>query len=183
MEDKARLINVSRDWATGRFRLLFELAGDISDAVDEITDKDLRLKAIRWREKRSLDANAYFWVLCTAIAGKLGTSKQEVYELMLRRYGQISVDGEGAAEWRILPEGQEPKEDEHLLPTDKFVLLKKKAGQIKGRVYIVLKGSSEYDSEEMSKLIDGTIEEAKSLGIDTMTPAEREELISKWRSR
>ena len=41
-------------------------------------------------------------------------------------------------------------------------------------------GSSEYDSEEMSILIDGIVSEAKELGIPTETPERISEMISLW---
>ena len=44
----------------------------------------------------------------------------------------------------------------------------------------MIKGSSEYDTGEMSRFIDGVISECKELGIQTMTPDEIEELKQKW---
>ena len=46
--------------------------------------------------------------------------------------------------------------------------------------YIVYKGSSEYDTYEMSVLIDGVIHEAEQLGIPTITPREAERLLERW---
>ena len=47
--------------------------------------------------------------------------------------------------------------------------------------YRIFKGSSEYDTKEMSLLIDGIVQEAKNLGIETMTPAEVERLKGMWK--
>ena len=44
------------------------------------------------------------------------------------------------------------------------------------RTYIVLRGSSEYDSKEMSRLIEGLVETAKEQGIETLTPDELRKL-------
>jgi hypothetical protein len=46
--------------------------------------------------------------------------------------------------------------------------------------YLMIKGSSKYDSAEMSKFIDQIIYEAKELGIETMTPAELERMKAEW---
>jgi hypothetical protein len=46
----------------------------------------------------------------------------------------------------------------------------------------LIRGSSTYDSLEMSVLINGIVEEAKQLGIETMTPNEIAELVQKWGS-
>jgi hypothetical protein len=48
------------------------------------------------------------------------------------------------------------------------------------RVYIVMKGSHTYDTKQMSVLIDGTVGEAKDLGIETLPPHELERMKSQW---
>ena len=42
-------------------------------------------------------------------------------------------------------------------------------------------GSSAYDTAEMSRLIDSLVSEAKSLGIETLTPNELERLKTAWK--
>jgi hypothetical protein len=44
-----------------------------------------------------------------------------------------------------------------------------------------MRGSHTYDSREMSRLIDGTVSEAKELGIETLSPAELERMKQQWR--
>ena len=46
--------------------------------------------------------------------------------------------------------------------------------------YKIYKGSSEYDTKEMSILIDGVVSECEALGISTMTPNELEVLKNNW---
>ena len=45
--------------------------------------------------------------------------------------------------------------------------------------YKIYGGSHTYDTREMSILIDGTVQEAKDLGIETMTPDQIEEMKQK----
>lgn len=125
------------------------------------------------REKRSLDANAYCWVLCQKIGAAVGITKEEVYQ-------------------RAIQEGNEcvytvmPDED-----YDAFV----KAWQSRGigwRVQLVedaglgtktafaYYGSSVYDTKAMSRLIDSLVQEAKNLDIETMPPDELEALLRAW---
>ena len=65
-------------------RLTFELESDVSSLIDKIKDKPLRIIAKQWREKRSLDANAYYWVLLSRLAEVAGISKPRAHNLMLR---------------------------------------------------------------------------------------------------
>ena len=46
--------------------------------------------------------------------------------------------------------------------------------------YKVFKGSSEYDTYEMSVLLDGIVFEAKELGISLLTESEIDLLINEW---
>ena len=49
--------------------------------------------------------------------------------------------------------------------------------------YAVLKHTHEFDTKEMSILIDGTVQEAKQLGIRTETPDEIERMKSLWKNQ
>ena len=49
--------------------------------------------------------------------------------------------------------------------------------------YKIYRGSHTYDSYEMSKLIEGTVADAKEQGIDTKTPDEIRRMVSAWQSR
>ena len=108
------------------------------------------------KEKRSLSANAYCWVLISKIAAKTKTTKEEVYLEMLKRYG-VGTTFEISSNVTL----------------DNFfkyyeVLAERKNKKVV-RSYV---GSSEYNSQEMFELIDGIIYEAKAIGIETMTPDE-----------
>lgn len=97
MESKGILKSVTKDWVSGKFHVTFEIEQDISDSVKNMQDKPLRITAKQWKEKRSLDANAYYWVLVTKLAEALHISKPRCHNLMLRRYGQnLTIDGKGA---------------------------------------------------------------------------------------
>ena len=94
MECKGKLISAAKDWVSGKFRLTFEIEDDVSGQIDGIADKPLRIKAARWIEKRSLDSNAYYWVLLSKLAEGLHISKPRAHIMMLRRYGQnLLIDG------------------------------------------------------------------------------------------
>lgn len=126
---------------------------------------DVKFEVTEYHPKRSLSANAYAWALINKIADSLRKSKEEVYLQMLKDYGQsefVSVLSD------INVSGYFKYFEEY------------GKGHVEGREfthYKVYKGSSEMDSREMSILIDGIIQEARQLGIETITPAEKERLI------
>ena len=63
------------DYLTGRLTILFEPSEDFQQTYEELKDCDkLRLEIKKYRRKRSLDANAYYWVLITKLAKVIGLS-------------------------------------------------------------------------------------------------------------
>lgn len=174
MESKGTLIDVSRDWKTGKMRLTFEFDSDVSAAIDKIKDKLLRITVKLWRDKRSLDANSYYWVLLSRLAEAVGISKPRAHNLMLRKYGQnLVIDSQIA--FLVIPDTEEAEETAleaesfHIRPTSQ--VKQGKDGKMY-RTYTALAGSSTYDTKEMSELINGLVSECKEQGIETLTPDE-----------
>lgn len=122
-------------------------------------------------EKRSLNANAYAWKLMTEMANVLRVSKEEIYIDMLKRYGQggaVSVQERHAESFR-----RTYKYNESL-----------GTGELNGKKWEHFRfwiGSSEYNTREMSILIDGIVDECKNLGIETLTEEELERMKIEWR--
>ena len=175
MESKGRLADVSKDWKSGKFRLTFEVDKDVD--VDSLSG-DLRIKAVKWRNKRSLNASAYFYVLIGKMSEILRSSATELHNQMICRYGQPEIT-EGSLMTVIMRESipWEKLDTIHLRPTTATRILDD--GKLY-RVYIVMRGSHTYDTKEMSTLIDGVVQEAKELGIETMTPDEIERMKAAW---
>ena len=147
--------------------MTIELDADFREEYDKLHDKPVEIVIKRYREKRSLDANAYLWALITKIANALRESKEEIYFDMLKRYGQggaVSVEEKYAEDFK-----RSYKYNEFL-----------GASTLNGKTFQHFRfwvGSSEYDSEEMSILIDGVVYEAKNLGIETMPEEEFKSLL------
>ena len=142
--------------------------------LSSLEGKDLDIKASQHREKRSLTQNAYYWTLCAKLAAKHNISTTRLHNLMLRDVAPpFIIDGRIAMQ----PIPDTDKAEEEILETDTFHL-KPTSGIIVGndknvyRWYIVLRGSSTFDTKEMTTLLDRLIEECKGNGIDTATPEE-----------
>lgn len=134
--------------------------------LDKDTVYDVKID--KHREKRSLNANAYLWKLVTEIGNVLNKSKEEVYLQMLIDYGQSEMVS-------ILSE----------IDVKGYFKYYKLAGTslLNGKEfnhYKIYKGSSEYDTKEMSILLNGVVQEAKNLGIKTKDDIEVERLLEEW---
>lgn len=187
MELRGRLFDIVRDYLTGLFRITLEV-GAIPSGIDAIRDHDLRINLTRWREKRSLSANAYYWVLVSKIAdvisqeSKEPVSTTEIHNDLLRRYGQIEIiDGQPVTMFLLDTEEAEKRalnaDTYHIKPTSHTRV--GKDGRTY-RAYRMLRGSSEYDSKEMSILIDGTVSEAKHMNIETLPEEDLERMLREY---
>lgn len=161
----------SLDFRTGKGILTLSINEKKSamDLYDELnTAEKLSIDIDRYREKRSLNANNYAWKLITDIANATRRSKEEVYLEMLKEYGQsetVSVLS------HISVKGYFKYYEEFGESTLKGKLFKH---------YKVYKGSSEFDTKEMSIFIDGIVYEAEDLGICTESPEQIARLKSLW---
>lgn len=133
-------------------------------------------------EKRSLDANSYYWLLCSRLAEAMDVTKPFAHNYLLRHYGQIEIVG-GQAVYIVIPDTDESKKqvDEeqlyHLKPTSQ---VKEGKDGMMYRTYMMLKGSSAYDTREMSVLIDGLVSECRDAGIETLPPEELERMMAAY---
>lgn len=169
--DKA--LNIS--FLTEETRATEELASQIIKMA-ETSKNGLEITIKKKVGKRSLDANAYLWVLCDKIAKELKSTKEEVYIEFIRRVGVFEV----------VP----VKSD----TVDKFIEHWENIGKgwfceivgkskLEGYTNIsTYYGSSVYDITEMFRLTEEVISEAKGLGIETMTPDEVQNMLSLERS-
>ena len=141
-------------------------AREIAGAVKE--GKQYRVEIKEYRKKRTLDQNALYWATLTELAKKLGVSNNYAHNMMLRRYGSVE-DFDDFPGMMILPDTDEAqkKADEaetyHLKPTSE--VKRGKDGRFY-RTYLLLRGSSTYDTAEMTRLIDGLVDEAKQVGVE-----------------
>ena len=104
MKFTGRLKEPVIDYKTGRLIVLFEPQEDFRQAYEELTDcEKVSMDLKKYRRKRSLDANAYYWVLCTKLAKVLEISNQEIHNRMLRLYGQPEIF-EGKAAYITIPD-------------------------------------------------------------------------------
>ena len=149
------------------------MVGKADEAIKWLLNQDReKLFEIKpYRQKRSLNANAYAWVLINEMANRLRTSKDEVYQEMLKRYGQSRVIS-------VLSE----------IDISRFVKYYEEIGKghVEGKEFTHYRcfiGSSEYDSREMAILIDGIVDEAKELGIDTLPTTAVERMKALWQGQ
>lgn len=173
MEFTGQIKGISNDFITGDMLITFSV-NEKSTVLPEYeklkTCEKLRIEVKQYRNRRSLDANAYLWVLLQKMAEVLRTDKWSLYLQMLKQYGKFTyiVVKPNAVEavkkqWR---------ECEEIGEID---INGTKAVQM-----LCYYGSSTYDTKEMSVLIDGVVSECQELGIETLPPNELRIMKERW---
>lgn len=167
-----------KDLLVGRGKkqiLMIELDGDFRADFDNLSGADVEITIKKWFKKRSLDANAYCWVLIDRLARVLNLPKETVYRDAIRQIGGVSevvcVVSAGAEKlkrsWQKHGIGWQVEEMPSKLPGCTNLCL--------------YYGSSVYDTRQMSQLVDHIVRECEEQGIPTISDEELERLKSNWR--
>ena len=168
----------------GKTVVSLELDGDPGE-IERLREKKLRIELKEWREKRSLDANAYFHVLCDKLRLRLSRenpmSMARCKNHLIASYGQVMYLDTGEP---LVYKTNAPPDFCLELETPHLQLVRTDWENGKAvYFYRMYRGSHTYDTKEMSRLIDGTIAECKEQGIETMTPEAIERMLGAWEKR
>jgi hypothetical protein len=143
--------------------------------IDDMKEsKQYKAEIKEYKPRRSLDSNAYFWVLAGKVAAALGCPPAEVYRRLIpdipNNRDIICVPNKSVDK---LIEGWQHNGLGWIVET----FPSKLEGCTNAMLYY---GSSTYDTAQMSQLIDLIVQECKQLGIETMTPRELALLMEDW---
>ena len=163
MRGTLRDLTMNRD---GSQNITVTVQADFRELFDKLKDKDLDIEIKQHREKRSKNANAYFHVLVNKIAGELNESDEAVKTRLVIEYGTVARDEDGMVIGFKLPATVNVSK---IYPYTRRFDQRTENGKL-FNCYLVLKATHDMDTKEMAHLIDGAIEEAKELGIETDTP-------------
>lgn len=153
----------------------------ISFLMEQDKAKQWDLEEHKNKRHRSLDSNAYFHVLCDKLRQKLGISMARCKNHLIADYGQIMYLEEGVP---LIYKTNAP--EDYMMELETMHTKCVKVSEENGNqvfFYRVYKGSHTYNSAEMARLIQGTIEECKTQGIETATPEEIEYMQSLWEKK
>ncbi len=166
--------DISIDYKTQKPKILLMLNERESlPSLEELKEDKLSIEIKKYRKNRSLDANAYMWVLISKLEEKINISKDIIYKDAIKNIGV----------YEVIPVKNEAVE--------RFIEAWTKNGlgwvcettksKLEGYTNILAYyGSSTYNTAEMSRLIDFIVQECKQLNIETMSRTELDSLIESW---
>lgn len=122
-----------------------------------------------YRQKRSLSANAYLWVLADKLADKLKTTKEKVY--------RQAIDHVGVFEEIKVTSPEAGQRFKRIWMQNGLGWLTK---TIDDTTILAYYGSSTYDSKQLSRVIDFLQDECKEQGIETKPQWEVDAMLKEW---
>lgn len=169
-------MNLIIPFEKGQESVLTEFFGNIGQ-LDLNTEYAVKIE--KMRGSRSHNANAYYFRLARQISAKMNVTLTEYHNRNLAELGIAWTDASNHKHWMLQPDDDFWLSliEYHVCPTDR-------TEDRNGRTYrwfYLLKPSHEFDTKEMSRLIDSVVSDAKSLGIETLTPNELNHLKESWR--
>ena len=173
MEGRLTGFSLNRD---GTQNVTVTVAADFADQYDKLKDLPVSVEIRKATKKRSKDANAMCWAMCADIGNALRPPlpKEEVYRKAIREVGEyepLPIKAEAVEtfqrRWATKGTGWFAEViDDSKLPGYKLVF--------------AYYGSSTYTVEEMSRLIDYLVDDAKQMGIPIPASKEQEEALKAW---
>ena len=179
MKITGKIKNATINFITKKPELTLEIneKNAFEGEFDVFKDKDkLSIEIKQYRKKRSNSANAYAWVLMEEIAKNQGITKDEVYLSQIEKVGvfkPIAINKDAVEtithSWSLHGMG--------------WIVQRIGDSDIDGMVELALYyGSSSYNTQQMTRLINNIIYECQTLGIETKTPDEIANMLSLWKS-
>lgn len=152
---------------------------EISKIIKYCSDPKKKATVELKRERRSLNANAYMWVMCHELAKKLSSerkkySAEDVYRRAVAESGLCIIQPVRDSDFEKMAVAWSNHGIGWFIEKIGKSLF---AGYSDVAFY---HGSSVYDGEEMSRLIDGLVQDCHALGIDTRPQGEIDELVKEW---
>lgn len=159
-------------------KVLINLETENKTILDELeklfnSQKQMKIEIKKYRKKRSLDANAYFWVMVDRLSDYSNVGRLETYRKYIKEGGVmqiIPIKTECVDKWISI---WEEKGDGWFCET----MTSKLPGYTNIKTYF---GSSSYDSKEMARIIDLAIQDCRAAGIETLSDQEIIGLLEEW---
>jgi len=152
-------------------RIIAQLSAYFNSLDDE---KEYTITVAEIKKKRSLSANAYLWELIGQLAALTGEPKTDVYRHYIKEIGgnyeTICIKNNAVKDFQRLWESGHVGRFCEEIPS-----------KLKGCTnLIVYTGSSDYDTQTMSRLINMVVQDCKEQGIETLTPQELAQMTEEW---
>ena len=174
MQCTGELTDISIDYQTNKSKISLLLDTNEISIIEELKNYEkLNVELKKYYKKRSLDSNAYAWVLIGKLQAKLGIEKNVIYKDLIKEIGSyeiVPIKNEAVMKFR-----------ESWSKNGLGWITETMKSKLDGFTNVICYyGSSSYDTKEMTRFIDLIVNECKELGIETLSEKELESLLKEW---
>ena len=174
------ITDLNIDFNSSKPKITLLLDTKNKEVVEELkNDGKLNIELKKYSKKRSLDCNAYMWVLIQEIAEKLSTqdisiTKEEIYRDAIKTVGAytiVPIKTEAVDEWIRIWQSN-----------GIGWVCDTQPSKLEGFTNVMCyHGSSVYTQVEMNRLVNVIVENCRNLGIETKSKQEIDSLLKEWR--
>lgn len=155
----------------GTQNITVTVGANFRETYDMLKDKDIKIEIKKASNRRTNNQNAFAWELIDQIAAASHEKVSDIYRRAIREIGGVSTMVGMKDE--AIPVFRAGWEKGHLGRQVEIIPGSTRPGWSNVKIFF---GSSEFDSDQMSRLIDILIQDAEALGIPTITDKEAERL-------
>lgn len=179
MNTTGEIKDISIDFQTKKPKITILLNSNEINQVEELKGLKLNVELKKWIKKRTLDCNAYMWVLIQKIAEKISTEntvigKEQIYRDAIKEVGAYSIvpiKSEAVEEWTRIWKSN-----------GIGWICETQPSKLDGFTNVMCyHGSSVYNQKEMNRLVNVIVEECRNLGIEIKPDEELKSLLEEWK--
>lgn len=179
MNTTGEIKDISIDFQTKKPKITILLNSNEINQVEELKGLKLNVELKKWIKKRTLDCNAYMWVLIQKIAEKISTedaviTKEQIYRDAIKEVGAYSIvpiKSEAVEEWTRIWKSN-----------GIGWICETQPSKLDGFTNVMCyHGSSVYNQKEMNRLVNVIVEECRNLGIEIKPDEELKSLLEEWK--
>ena len=177
MQTTGIIEDISIDYKTRKSKISLLLDTKEIEVVEELKNQNkLNIELKKYREKRSINANNYFWKLLQELCDLADIETIEEYKRRVKQLGIFK---------RLKIMAQDVKTVEKIW-TDRGIAWfceiadTEYIGDTEFKIINAYYGSSSFNTKQMSRLISDLVQDCKVYGIETKTPAEIKSLLESW---
>ena len=179
MKTTGSLLDVSMDFKTGKGKVAVLIDTkdlDVLDVISDFKDKKLDIEIKKHVEKRSGKANRYFWELLGQVCDRKHLDELEEYRRRVKELGIFRVSKIPSQDFETLKKTWENWGKAWFCEVGDTELI----GDIEFKIVFLYYGSSSFNQQQMSRLIDNLVQDCKASGIETKSPEEIESMLKEY---
>lgn len=176
MQTTGEITDLGIDLKTRKTKVTLLLDTKQPEVIEELQQKKLDVEIKKYRKKRSLTANAYFWKLLSEYSEAKEIDTIEEYKERVKRLGIFRISRVEAKDVETYKKSWENWGTAWFCEVYDTEYL----GDIEFKILHLYYGSSSFNSRQMSRLINDLIEDCKQVGIETKPQAEIDSLLRSW---